>query len=236
VLEVDDNGENPPSTGLIALKVTSGPATVEFKNIRIKRFRAAQQGEASPTVNGKYESIFNGRDLSEWLGNQAVWSVKDGVIRAETTGRKTGTCLFWAGGELADFELRFRVRVLRGNSGVFYRAKQLNAFAAGGYQFDIANTIAGNLIEVGEDRRRRDLCRVTGNVQRNFDIAGPEVWHEAAVLASGSTLVHTLDGTALCTVHDLPTSPRRGFVALEATAFTTVEFKDIQLRLIKPAD
>jgi hypothetical protein len=173
-----------------------------------------------------FVSLFNGRDLDAWEGDSSIWSVQDGVIRG-TSKRKLGsgnwTCLFWQGKELQDFELRFSFRLQSGNSGVFFRSRQLENFSASGYQFDIFPGIVGNLLDIGRDRPKRELARPQRKATG---------WHEAAIIAAGNRIIHKLDGNILCDVTDTEESaPREGWIALELGGGpTTVEFKDIRLK------
>jgi len=103
-----------------------------------------------PTVG--VVSLFNGKDLTGWDGDPKLWSVKDGVIRGESTPEnpcKSNTFLIYTGGaaqpaQIADFELRLSYRIHGGNSGVQYRSKHLvghkdNKWVASGYQAEIAD-------------------------------------------------------------------------------------------------
>lgn len=72
-----------------------------------------------------WTSMFDGRTLTGWDGNPDVWSVENGVITASSTSeRRVGsTHLIWQGGEVADFEWKFELK-LDGDihSGVAYRS------------------------------------------------------------------------------------------------------------------
>lgn len=181
-----------------------------------------------------FVNLFNGRDLSGWSGDMTEWTVRDGVIRAQTKRRaaRNSSCLFLQSEPLEDFELRLRYQRWSGNSGVFYRAKPLPE-GAGGYQFDIALGITGNLIDAGSDRPRRDLFRVDSRESRRTLLALPKEasWHELVIIARGSQLIQQLDGITICDLRDEdPTAPRSGLIALEAASDTIVEFKDIRLK------
>src|SRR5262245_61451921 len=73
--------------------------------------------ELKPTVPPEPKgmvSLFNGRDLDGWDGDPRLWSVKDGVIRGESTPekhQKENTFLVWKGGEISDFDLRLSFRI-----------------------------------------------------------------------------------------------------------------------------
>jgi hypothetical protein len=95
-----------------------------------------------------FKALFDGQTLAGWDGLPQFWSVRDGALTGQTTaenGIKANTFLVYTGSQPANFELRLRFRLTaqnpenRGNSGVQYRSKVLDAatFAVGGYQADI---------------------------------------------------------------------------------------------------
>jgi hypothetical protein len=104
---------------------------------------------SAPPEPADMKPMFDGKTLEGWDGDPRLWSVKDGMIRGETTrdAKTTGnTFLIWKGGEPADFELRLSFRMDHGNSGVQYRSKYLppekkpqNNWVMTGYQAEIAN-------------------------------------------------------------------------------------------------
>src|SRR5687767_1694961 len=116
---------------------------------------AAFIASAAETEIG-FTSLFNGKDLAGWEGNLEIWSVKDGVITGETKAQPRlthNTFLVYTNGEVADFELRFSYRIVKGNSGIQYRSKVLRQGAfgpvVGGYQadFEAGKTFSGILYE-----------------------------------------------------------------------------------------
>ncbi len=95
-----------------------------------------------------FTSLFDGKSLSGWDGNKAVWSVRDGALTGQTTaenGIKANTFLVHTGSQPANFELRISFRLTaqnpdnRANSGVQYRSKVMDpaTFVVGGYQADL---------------------------------------------------------------------------------------------------
>jgi hypothetical protein len=90
-----------------------------------------------------FKSLFNGKDLAGWEGRPEIFSVKDGLIHAETTAAnplKKNTFLIYTAAEFGDFELRFDYRVTGGNSGMQYRSERMPDFVLKGYQSDFENT------------------------------------------------------------------------------------------------
>jgi hypothetical protein len=189
-----------------------------------------EQVPAGPHVAGAPETgfteLFNGTDLEGWDFDPAVWSVRDGVIHGNKQRSGVGSCLFWRDSDVADFELRFRFRLIRGNSGVAYRGTRLAGFDAGGYEFEIYTNKTGNLANVGTDRQRYRLHRAD-------DTAPPtdSEWHEAVIIAQGTRLVHVVDGKTLCDVQDTnPAALHTGLIAFGVGGETAAEFKDIRLK------
>lgn len=108
------------------------------------------------------KAIFNGKDLTGWEGNTALWSVENGLLTGRTPADpadpkkstlKHNTFLVWKAGKVSDFELTFKYRIVAGNSGVQYRSKELPAGEFGpiisGYQadFEAGKTYSGILYE-----------------------------------------------------------------------------------------
>ena len=94
-----------------------------------------------PAQAGEFKSIFNGKDLSEWKGKPEFWRVEDGAITGETTKEKPtkgNTFIIWQGGDIGNFELKLKYRILSGNSGIQYRSFEVkpDSFVVGGYQAD----------------------------------------------------------------------------------------------------
>ncbi|MEA3213465.1 MAG: hypothetical protein QOE70_6522 [Chthoniobacter sp.] len=106
--------------------------------------------------------LFNGKDLTGWKGQPEFWSVEDGAITGKTskeTPVKENTFLIWQDGEVGDFELTFKYKIVDatgeakgfGNSGVQYRSKVVKPeySVVAGYQadFEVGKTYSGILYE-----------------------------------------------------------------------------------------
>lgn len=116
----------------------------------LRSFFTATVLAALSTASGdEVKSLFNGKDLTGWEGNPALWSVEDGAITGKTPPDpadpskgiiKHNTFLVWKAGTAADFELTFQYRMVAGNSGVQYRSRELEPGEFGpiisGYQAD----------------------------------------------------------------------------------------------------
>jgi hypothetical protein len=185
--------------------------------------QAADDQQKVPAEPTGMKSIFNGRDLTDWNGDERLWSVRDGVIRGETTPEKVAkgnTFLIWKGGTLKDFDLRLSFRCnATNNSGIQYRSKHItdgkvgNNWVVRGYQHEIRNelklpSVAGFIYDEGGSRGR--ICMVGEKVtwqpegkkvEANFlDQAAFEKlfhlndWNDVAIIAQGNHIRHYLNG------------------------------------------
>ena len=169
-----------------------------------------------------FTSIFNGKDLTGWDGNPALWSVKDGAITGTTKAEapiKANTFLIWTNGSPGDFELRLKYKIVgnnpgnQANSGIQYRSKVIDQsqWIAGGYQADIeaGNNHTGILYE---ERMTRGIMalrgekvlwtgdskkQVTGKLSTAEEVQAvikPGDWNEYRVVAKGNVLQHFING------------------------------------------
>ena len=214
-----------------------------------------------PPPEPQFISLFNGYDFSGWDGDPQVWSVKNGTITATggTSKERRPLALFWRGGMVEDFELHLSFRIHSGNSGIYYRAKQLLLYEVGGYQYEITGAQTGALLESGSDRTRRDPSRVgfvtttdMVNGRDKVSVEGPtssdpeavrkafrqSAWNDVVIIAQGNHLVHKLNGQTIIDATDHNEGrPRSGTVALEVygASPTTVQFRDIKLKRLMPS-
>ena len=160
-------------------------------------------------------SVFNGKDLTGWDGDPRLWSVKDGVIRGQTTAEnpaRGNTFLIWRDGKLKDFELKIKFRIQNGNSGIQYRSKEVEKWVVGGYQAEVENN-PGKVGFLYHERGRGWLVNV-GDLMVIDEKGGKEVvsnvsdvdelikagyykdkdWNEYHIVARGNHLIQYLNG------------------------------------------
>lgn len=73
-----------------------------------------------------YISLFNGKDLKDWDGNQKFWRVEDGAIVGESTEKNPSgnNYIVYKGMKAKDFTLKFEIKVEgSGGSGIQYRSQ-----------------------------------------------------------------------------------------------------------------
>jgi hypothetical protein len=217
----------------------------------------------SSVAFGAEKDLFNGKDLTGWEGNSELWSVQDGAITGRTSPDKPlkhNTFLVWKDGTVSDFELTFKYRIEKGNSGVQYRSKLAQPGEFGpvvsGYQadFEAGKEYSGILYEErgrgilakrGEktvlrraDPNSPDLkVEVTGSVGKSDEIQAAiknEEWNDYRIVAKGNHLQHFINGvqTVDVTDEDAKHAPKEGILAIQIHTGPpmVVQMKDIKLK------
>ena len=172
------------------------------------------------------KDLFNGKDLSGWSGNPDFWKVENGVIVGETTSQKKtsgNTFLIWEGGNIGDFELSLKARVIgNNNSGIQYRSKVLNAktWSVGGYQMDMHP--APNYLGMMYEERGRGIIAQRGqsvvidSKGKRISKGDPEKeksddlskWNEFKISAVGNKLTHMVNGKVTVSLEDNETGKK----------------------------
>lgn len=194
---------------------------------------SAQTVTTAPAEPDGMVQLFNGEDLSGWDGDPELWSVKDGVIRGETTPEKKAngnTFLIWQDGTTADFELRFTFRCTdQNNSGVQYRSKHItdgkpkNKWVVRGYQHEIRNenkfpNISGFIYGEGLGRNRiclvgekaimkDDKKEVTDTLiseKEYVELFKLDEWNEVIIRAEDRHIQHFMNGRLILDFTDSP--------------------------------
>jgi hypothetical protein len=202
-------------------------------SVTVTAFAADRPQVAPPEPTGM-KSIFNDKDLTGWDGDPRLWSVKDGVLRGETTAQnpaKGNTFIVWQDGELKDFQLRLSFRCnATNNSGIQYRSKQIttdrvrNKWVVRGYQHEIRNeqklpSVAGFIYDEGGRRGR--ICLVGEKATWEQD-GGKKVtatlideeqfrklfkldgWNDVVIIAKGNHIQHYLNDVLILDFTDDP--------------------------------
>jgi len=184
-----------------------------------------------------FVTIFNGKDLSGWEGEEGFWSVEDGAITGISSPEKpvrNATYLMWRGGTVADFELRFSYRIPAGNSGVQFRSRELPDWDIAGYQadFDAPNQWTGCLYDCNADRDRvlgprgqkvvidADGTRAASTVADPAELlkhVKKDDWNEYHVIARGPLVTLKINGVVMSQVIDNETdkASKSGIIAIQ---------------------
>ncbi|MDB6034272.1 MAG: putative Mitogen-activated protein kinase kinase [Verrucomicrobiales bacterium] len=198
----------------------------------------AQSASAFASEEG-FESLFNGKDLSGWKGDELFWSVKDGSITGQftpKTGLKQGTFLVWEGGKVEDFELRLSFRG-QGNGGVKYRGVSDDQGNITGYIAPLWIRRTGDLLYTGPKLAARGIARGNGNSALR---SGGE-WNEYVIVAKGRQFIHQINGVTVLDTTDTDSGKfsSSGLLAFELSAGPNekayaLQFKKIRLKRLGP--
>ncbi len=180
-----------------------------------------------------FRSLFNGKDLSDWKGDSAFWSVRDGAITGQTTAdhpTKGNTFLVWQGGEVKNFELRAAFKLVANNeknfanSGIQYRSRVVDPqnWVVAGYQADMDGdgkyvgmlyeekgrgilAMPGQQIRItpAESKPKLEVTGVTTPVTAITAAIHPREWNEYVIIAEGNHLRHFINGLLTADVTDL---------------------------------
>jgi type 1 glutamine amidotransferase len=206
-----------------------------------------------------FRAIFNGRDLAGWDGDPQFWSVRDGALTGECTPERQpahNTFCTWRDGEVDDFELRARFKIVGGSSAIQFRSLELDDFVMSGYQAGIDG--ADGTGAASEERGRGLLAKagersvigadgkvqVVGQVGERATIIAAvhkEDWNDYTILAVGNHVVERINGVVSCDVTDEQPDKRalQGLLGLQLHAgipHAVVQFKDIMLKRLKLSD
>jgi len=206
-----------------------------------------------------FVSIFNGKDLSGWRGDQSIWRIEDGTIIGQSldaTQVKANSFLIWEGGQPADFELKCRFKLEGGNSGIYFHAyepKTDDASANGeplvGPQADFSadNVWTGVVMEYRRreklvDRGRKILITETGERKDAGSVGDPEEllkayrdndWNDYHVIVRGNLVLLRINDVVMSELRDNdPNRLKSGLLAFQVHTGPPmkVQFKDIRLR------
>jgi putative heme-binding domain-containing protein len=201
----------------------------QFTPLQIASLLAYLGGkEQSPLLATKEnaETLFNGKDLAGWKGDDKLWSVKDGELVGHSNGLKKNEFLF-SDMAAGDFELTLEIKLVNndGNSGVQFRSDPLPDGEARGYQADAGVGWWGKLYE---ESARGILSDKSGE---EFLKKGD--WNLYRIVAKGSHVQTWLNGHP-CADLDDPQGKRRGqfAVQLHAGGPTEVRFRNIKLKVL----
>lgn len=143
------------------------------------------------------KSLFNGKDLAGWEGDEKTWRVEDGAIVGGSLDavvpRNEFLCTTQSYG---DFELKVRFKLLgdkdKANGGVQFRTKRIpKHHEVIGYQADIGQGYWGALYD--ESRRNKVLAGPDKETVQK--LIKPDDWNEYTIRAQGPWIQLWLNGT-----------------------------------------
>lgn len=150
-------------------------------------------------VEDGFTSLFDGKTLDGWEGDEKTFSVRDGAIVAGTLKAPIPRNEFLCSKKrYSNFELRLQVKLVGDgqNAGVQFRTERIpNHFEVIGYQADIGvmgkdRLIWGALYD--ESRRRKFLME--GDQDELQKRVRKDDWNDVVIHADGSHITITVNG------------------------------------------
>lgn len=179
-----------------------------------------------------FVSLFNGKDLTGWTGDERLWTVEDGCLvgRTDNDARKIEKNTFLIYDKpFGNFTLKFDFWISKsGNSGLQYRSwviEDTTPFRLGGYQgdFDGSATYSGivygegfrgilaqrgTLGVIGDDHEPKEAERFAANDDLK-KVVKIEDWNSYEITANGFSFEHKINGVVMSRLNDNDTSMRR---------------------------
>ncbi len=182
---------------------------------------------AEPAAGG-WIPLFNGKDLTGWKGDAALWTVEDGVLVGRCEGLKKSSYLV-SEASFADFEMEFDIKLsgTNANSGVQYRStidpKKVDPV---GYQADIGQVYWGSIYVT--DERFGLLAGAKEEVWKKA--VKPDDWNRYTIRAEGDRHVLTINGVT--TVEATDGRHKDGILALQLHVGAKMEarFRNLRIR------
>ena len=190
-----------------------------------------------------FVSIFDGKTLDGWHGDESMWSVEDDAILGVTDGEIPDNTFLISEESYANFVLkvRFRLHDHQGNSGIQFRSKEIRElngaelpeFVVAGYQADIASERYMGIL-YGEKTGRGIIHDVTEEVRAKLEEAViKDGWNEYVITADGDHIRQELNGVTTVDIED-PDGAKRGIIALQLHSGHNmkISFKDIEIKVL----
>jgi len=174
-------------------------------------------------------AFFNGKDLSNWEGDAAVWSVDAGEIVGK--GPQKRNHFLFNKAEFSDFRLTLEIRIVPhgGNSGIQIRSVPVEGGEARGCQCDAGAGWWGKLYEEGA----RGLLFPKKDQPFDGDqFIKKEDWNLYEIVAVGNRIRTAINGNP-CTDYEDDQMAMKGRIGLQVHAGGPMEvrFKNFQLEL-----
>lgn len=156
-----------------------------------------------------FTSLFNGKDLTGWVGNPELWKVEDGVIVARSTGRLDHNEFLWYKEEFSNFIMYSEICLHGFNSGIQFRSIVNKDGSMSGYQADIGDGCWGSLYE---ERLRGVMVPYKPNLVE--PILKKEDWNEYQIVAVSDYIILILNGVVTAEIND-PDGAKSGLFGLQ---------------------
>lgn len=185
------------------------------------------------TLPGKmqgWKPLFNGKTLKGWHalpGGQ--WKVVNGIIVGTSEKSDPNHGLLVSDKIYKDFDLRVKFLVEKGNSGLYFRVKEIGGpYGVEGFQAEIhPSESVGGLYETGG---RGWVVEPDSNDVKKWNKPGE--WNTMTVSAKGKSVTVHVNGYKTAEIHNDP-GRTEGHIALQlhGEQDMLVSFKDVEIKI-----
>ncbi len=182
-----------------------------------------------------FTPLFNGKDLTGWTGAPGRWTVENGELVGSTKGVKLEHNTFLSTKKsYSDFVLRVKAKLINHNSGIQFRSEQLEDFAVGGYQADLAEKTYSGMLYEEQKRGILPYWKAYTEDERAAVFAAAKPlgeWNDYEITCKGDRVKIVLNGYTTLDFVD-PEGAKAGIIALQLHAGPEMEarFKDISIK------
>ena len=184
-----------------------------------------------PAPMQQWKRLFDGKTLKGWHalpgGN---WKVEKGIIVGTSEATDPNHGLLVSDKIYKDFELRVKFLVIKGNSGLYFRVKEIGGpYGVEGFQAEIHPTDAvGGLYETGG---RGWVVEPDSADVKKWNKPGE--WNSMTVLVKGKSVIVHVNGFKTAAINNDP-GRTDGHIALQLHGGQDmlVSFKDIEIKIL----
>ena len=220
------------SLGLVVLGLATVPAADKDKDKKEAPIVKPREGK-SETIK-----LFNGKDLDGWVGNEDLWSVKDGEIVGKNKDEVKVSTYLLTKQNFTDFRIVAKTKLVQSemHSGIAFWGK--NAPEKGDKW-----TYQGHLVMFPSDYGLYDLFGRNGlldNKKVAEKVGHQNDWNDLEILAQGNRIRVAINGTEVMDWRDPePDRIKEGPIGLQLHALKQpqeVRFKDITITTFPKED
>jgi len=181
-------------------------------------------------VSNDWIELFNGRDLTGWEGDTAVWRVENGTIVGHGEQLREGAkSHLLTKRKHTDFELQLEYKLLAaGNSGIVLRGR-VDRGRVSGLSVELglagrAGDMSGSLWRYNESEPL-----VPFDAVRQAEVLRENDWNRIEVICQGERITVKLNGLTTANFRDVG-GAREGQIGLQVTHGLTIAFRDVRIR------
>ncbi len=214
-----DSGEQTGFIGLQVHEFSGGkPAQVRFRNIRLQDLG-----------RHAWRPLWDGRTMAGWTKfGGGDWSIENGALHGLNPASSKDRGFLMTEREFTDFTVRLQYKIVKGNSGFFFRMADPAGAGKGVFAYEAEIDPARDYGGLLESRGRQWL--VHPDPAKAADYYKPDDWNQMTVSAHGGRIVLRINGEKTA---DLANDPGRasGRLGLQINPRQDLEvwFKGIEI-------